>query len=158
MRYSKQDCIESLQQFAEDIGRSPEAIEFRESDYSPSVKTLENKFGSWNEAKKAAGLSITEHGANNDVSAAIRHNRKIAPRLYTQRDGGHEFFKVRIHGKSHTLFHHRLIAVAEHGFDAVCGNVVHHKNDIPWDNRPENLELMTLAEHTAHHNKQRASE
>lgn len=48
---------------------------------------------------------------------------------------------------------HRLLAVHMFGFDAVCGMNVHHKNDIPWDNRPENLELMTRAEHSAHHQR-----
>lgn len=46
---------------------------------------------------------------------------------------------------------HRLVAVAEYGFEDVADKVVHHKNEIPWDNRPENLELMTPGEHTKHH-------
>lgn len=46
---------------------------------------------------------------------------------------------------------HRLLAVAEYGFDAVCDKVVHHKNNIRWDNRPENIELMTPSEHAKHH-------
>lgn len=28
---------------------------------------------------------------------------------------------------------------------------VHHKNHIPWDNRPENVELLTKAEHNSEH-------
>lgn len=46
---------------------------------------------------------------------------------------------------------HRLVAVAEFGFDAVCNMEVHHKNHIPWDNRPENLELMTPSDHMKYH-------
>ena len=46
---------------------------------------------------------------------------------------------------------HRLLAVAEWGFDAVCGMHVHHKNEIRWDNRPENLELITNSDHQKHH-------
>jgi len=46
---------------------------------------------------------------------------------------------------------HRLVAVAEYGFDSVVGKVVHHKNGIAWDNRPENLELMTNEEHSRRH-------
>lgn len=42
----------------------------------------------------------------------------------------------------------RLLAVAEYGFDAVCEMNVYHKNRIPWDNRPENIELLTPSEQT----------
>lgn len=46
---------------------------------------------------------------------------------------------------------HRLLAVAEYGFDAVANHEVHHKNNIPWDNRPGNIELLTKEEHALHH-------
>lgn len=52
-----------------------------------------------------------------------------------------------------TLYLHRLIMVAMHGFDAVCGMHVHHKNEIKWDNRPDNLELLTHGEHSDVHNR-----
>ena len=47
---------------------------------------------------------------------------------------------------------HRLLAVAEYGFDAVSGAEVHHKNGIPWDNRPENIEPLSRIEHQRAHN------
>ena len=43
---------------------------------------------------------------------------------------------------------HRLTAVAEYGIEAVADSVVHHKNGVRFDNRPENLELMSNAEHS----------
>lgn len=47
---------------------------------------------------------------------------------------------------------HRLVAMAEWGVDAVKDSVVHHKNGIPWDNRPSNLELFDdTAEHVQEH-------
>lgn len=49
---------------------------------------------------------------------------------------------------------HRLLAVAEFGFDAVCNNIVHHENGIPWDNRTENISLMSRGDHAAHHNEE----
>lgn len=53
---------------------------------------------------------------------------------------------------------HRLLAISEFGIEAVKGKDVHHKNGIPWDNRPDNLELMTHGEHSTHHNNERIDE
>jgi len=50
---------------------------------------------------------------------------------------------------------HRLMAVAEHGVDAVAGMEVHHKNGVTFDNRPENLELLSKADHAKHHFEER---
>jgi transposase len=50
---------------------------------------------------------------------------------------------------------HRLVAVSQHGFDAVCDSVIHHRNGIPWDNRPDNLEVMDKRNHVKHHFKER---
>lgn len=51
---------------------------------------------------------------------------------------------------------HRLVAVAKYGFDEVAGNEVHHKNGIPWDNRPENLEPIPAEEHARMHATEQA--
>jgi DNA-binding CsgD family transcriptional regulator len=49
------------------------------------------------------------------------------------------------------VLHHRLLAVAEYGFEAVVDKQIHHKNGIPWDNRPENIEPLTQREHIGRH-------
>lgn len=54
-------------------------------------------------------------------------------------------------GKKHSVYIHRVLAIAEYGFDKVAGKSVHHKNGIPWDNRPSNIELMDDGEHTKLH-------
>lgn len=46
---------------------------------------------------------------------------------------------------------HRLLAVAEFGFDAVADMDVHHKSECKWDNRPDNLELLSHGEHNTMH-------
>ena len=45
------------------------------------------------------------------------------------------------------VYVHRLLAVAEYGFDAVKNKEVHHKNGIPWDNRPENIKVVGIKQH-----------
>lgn len=66
--------------------------------------------------------------------------------FYTRKDG-YEEWSVQ----DGCLLVHRLLAVSEFGFEEVCGKVVHHKNEIPWDNRDDNIELMELGEHSRYH-------
>jgi len=72
---------------------------------------------------------------------------------------GYERFTVGTTGNSTRTIHvHRLVAVAMSGADAVKGKQIHHKNGIPWDNRPENLEIMTEEEHKRMHGCERSEE
>lgn len=48
---------------------------------------------------------------------------------------------------------HRLLAIAEYGVEAVVGNHVHHKNGVRWDNRPDNLEVLSSSDHARAHGK-----
>jgi len=48
---------------------------------------------------------------------------------------------------------HRLVAVAEYGYDEVAGKVVHHKNRHRLDNRPENLQPISKSEHAKLHHE-----
>lgn len=50
---------------------------------------------------------------------------------------------------------HRYVMEKAIGRSLASDEVVHHINEDKLDNRLENLELMTLAEHTAHHNRTR---
>lgn len=56
------------------------------------------------------------------------------------------------------VYVHRLVAVAEYGFDEVADSHIHHKNEIRWDNRPQNLEPMDPGEHSSHHNRKLTEE
>jgi len=75
--------------------------------------------------------------------------------IYTQHEQGYEVWKPSCgESRGKTVFIHRLMAVAKYGYDEVAGKQVHHKNKIPWDNRPENIELMTSTQHAQHHYEQ----
>ena len=73
--------------------------------------------------------------------------------------GGYEQINTgvsREESENTVVYHiHRLCAMAWFGIDAVKGNHVHHKNGIPWDNREENLEVLSESEHRRHHAEKR---
>jgi len=52
------------------------------------------------------------------------------------------------------VFEHVLVAERHHGAVPPTA-VVHHRNGCRTDNRPENLQVMTRAEHVAHHRGER---
>jgi hypothetical protein len=95
--------------------------------------------------------------AANTLGIAEKHGGDIkSPPNFWMSPDGYECWTVYDgQRESHTVRVHRLVAIAEYGFDAVSGNVVHHKNQIPWDNRPENLEPMSRGEHSELHNAMR---
>jgi predicted DNA-binding protein YlxM (UPF0122 family) len=69
---------------------------------------------------------------------------------------GYEMIKHSVKDHTYNFPIHRLLAIAEYGYEVVKGAVVHHKNGIKWDNRPDNIELFdSQAEHMKHHGEER---
>lgn len=92
---------------------------------------------------------MEEHGIETRTSTVDK------PCHYRTSASGYEEWTHKHGDAQYTFGVHRLVAVAEYGFDAVCGKIVHHENAIPWDNRPSNLALMGASEHSKHHMAER---
>jgi len=86
------------------------------------------------------------------VEAAKEANRKQSVTLRTL-GSGYEFWSSKewtadgSERVNRIIYVHRLLAVAEYGFEAVAGSDVHHENGVPWDNRAENIEVLSKGEH-----------
>ena len=88
------------------------------------------------------------------VKAARQVNREERVAVRTL-PAGYEYWAQKDPDRTNRIVYvHRLLAVAEYGYDAVADNDVHHKNQIPWDNRPENIELMDHSDHGRMHSQE----
>jgi transposase len=97
---------------------------------------------------------LDKHGIKRrDRSAAAtkRHQTRL-PNIQITKDG-YERLVTSYKNNTHGLYIHRLVAVAEYGLPLVCDNDVHHRNGIPWDNRPVNLEVVGHGEHRKEHDQ-----
>jgi len=86
-----------------------------------------------------------------DGSIPVRGGYDGKTNIYTGSQQGYQRAYVRDGSETRKFLLHRLIAVAKFGIEEVEDMVVHHKNEIKWDNRPSNLALMTMEEHSSHH-------
>jgi transposase len=77
--------------------------------------------------------------------------RLYGPAKYRTIQKGYESVRTTIDGSEKSMYVHRLVAIAKYGIDDVKDKHVHHKNHIPWDNRYENITLMTPSEHSTYH-------
>jgi len=86
-----------------------------------------------------------------DAEAARIEKLLSEPAPFEMKHDGYEIWRTKYESETFRVKVHRLLAVAEYGFDAVRDHVVHHKNNIPWDNRPANIEVLTPGEHSKRH-------
>jgi len=132
---TKKECIASIQEAAEILGHTPSMREYRELGLYPSTSTIENKFDSWNKAKEQAGVETLL--PNNEKQGSFRTTIQGYEEIRTRTSKGLERVSI-----------HRLLAVAEYGFDEVANMDVHHESNVGWDNRPENVVPLTHSQHS----------
>jgi len=60
--YTDENCLDALRAAAERLGQSPTRREYESLSIRPSARVISKRFGSWNEAKREAGLPIRRGG------------------------------------------------------------------------------------------------
>jgi Homing endonuclease associated repeat len=121
-RYSDEEMLEALRDCAERLGRSPTMREFaadRESEIHP--QTIIARFGSWNRAKRQAGLAPRRFATRDELLDQLRSLGEELGRVPTARDLDEH--RGRLPSKSlywHT-FGSLATALREAGFDVPVG-------------------------------------
>jgi transposase len=87
-----------------------------------------------------------------DSVEASKAARRVERATFITGTDGYEFWQSRTEDGLKHVYVHRLLAVAEFGFETVCGNIVHHRNNISWDNQHENIAVMSRSDHSDIHN------
>jgi hypothetical protein len=121
-RYSDEQILEQLAECAERLGRSPTMREFEE-DAQTTVhpQTVIQHFGSWNKAKRKAGLVPRRFATREDLVRLLRELGEELGRTPTARD----LDEHRASMPSKSLYWHTFgsltAALREAGFDVPVG-------------------------------------
>lgn len=61
-QYTDVNGLDALRSAAERLGKSPTRREYESMPIQPGASVIANRFGSWNEAKREAGLPLCRGG------------------------------------------------------------------------------------------------
>jgi hypothetical protein len=121
-RYSDEEIVEQLQESARRLGRSPSMREFSaDPETSVHPQTVIEHFGSWNAAKRAAGLVPRRFATREELLRLLRELGETLGRTPTARD----LDDHRGSMPSKSLYWHTFgsltTALREAGFDVPVG-------------------------------------
>lgn len=137
----------SLYDLADQYGCSPSKIKRHFEKYGISRRSK----------SEAAKLNeIPEVLVDSGAPERVYEEMRSQPANLTVTLDGHLMWRIPSDEKYHAIGVHRIVALAngEDPHKVFSGGEyhVHHKNGVPWDNRPENLEVLTKSEHHSLHN------
>nr|AFD03171.1 hypothetical protein [uncultured bacterium W5-102b] len=118
-RYSRDDIIDELKASAKRLGASPTMREFAaDADAGIHPQTVVEHFGSWNRAKRAAGLMPRRKASRSELTEALAKVGRRLGRVPTVRDLDAEGPDVPGKGVYIREFGSWRTALAAAGFDA----------------------------------------
>lgn len=121
-RYTDEEILEQLRSCAKDLGRSPTMREFEDQPATTvHPQTVIDRFGSWNRAKREAGLMPRRFATKDELLGALRDLGDRIGRVPTSRDIDEHRGLV----PSKSLYWHTFgsltSALREAGFDVPVG-------------------------------------
>ena len=84
--YTNEELISRLRAKAESLGRTPTIKDTRSDKSMPSNETYADRFGSWNEALKIAGLLVNTGRTNEDLIGLLKAKAESLGRTPTMKD------------------------------------------------------------------------
>jgi DNA-binding XRE family transcriptional regulator len=134
---------------------SQDVLEELYYDEGLTQKEIADKFGV---AHQTISRWMNRHGINPGIEKG-QFDETNGVNFFTTKEG-YEIIAAwnKEAKKMEHVKHHRLLACLSNDLCDVSGKHVHHKNDVKWDNRPANLEIMEPTEHLQRHAQTREND
>ncbi|MFU1781478.1 helix-turn-helix domain-containing protein [Haloarcula japonica] len=141
---SIQACIEK----AEYPHRDPEILE---------ELYVERELTTWECAERlgCSQQTVRRWLDKHDIETRRSGSERVERAAYNHDSGGHPKWDVRSEGETKTVYVHQLTAIMDGADPAEVfdnGTHTHHKNEHPFDNRSENIEVVSQSDHRSAHN------
>lgn len=156
MRHHLDDLIKYLQSYYAKFNKRPSRrawMQYSKENNYPSVPTYEDRFGGWTPALRAAGM-VVRHGppcalARARMYDSNKRNResKRPQTEYKRVKSPNGYIYIWVPDRKQHMLEHRLVMEKVMGRRLHRHELVHHRNGVKDDNRPENLEILTRKNH-----------